>query len=128
MTPLSIDVIDPADTISVGLTRSVPSRYRLAASVAYNMVLAETVYQGALFVVAGRRLELGVEAQYNTRLTTFEVVDLTVRVICDCVDLVFRYRASRGEVSFEVGLMDFPPRPAPFVSRPVPPPPLLPDR
>ncbi len=128
MTPLSIDVIDPADTISVGLTRSVPSRYRLAASVAYNTVLAETVYQGALFVVAGRRLELGVEAQYNTRLTTFEVLDLTVRVICDCVDVVFRYRASRGEVSFEVGLMDFPPRPAPFVLRPVPPPPGVPER
>jgi hypothetical protein len=124
-TPLSIDVIDPADTISVSATRSVPSRYRVAAGIAHNVALAETVYTGALFVIAGPRLELGVESQYNTRLAAFEVLDLTVRVICDCVDVVFRYRAARGELSFEVGLMDFPPRPAPFVPRPVPPPPVV---
>jgi len=127
-TPLSIDVVDPADTISIGVTRAVPFRYRVSAAVAHNLALSETVYQGALFVVTGRRLELGVEAQYNTRLAAFEVLDLTVRVICDCVDAVFRYRASRGEISFEIGLMDFPPRSAPFVPRPAPTPSGLPER
>jgi LPS-assembly protein len=119
-TPLSIDVIDPADTVSIGVTRAVPFRYRFSAAVAQNTALSETIYQAALFVVAGPRLELGAEAQYNTRLAAFDALDLTVRVICDCVDAVFRYRASRGEVSFEIGLMDLPPRGAPFVPRPAP--------
>lgn len=116
-TPLQIDVVDPADTVSLGVARVVPDRYRVAASVAWNAALAETKYSASVSVVVSPRWEVGLAAVYNTRLAAFEDIDYTVRWICDCVDVVVGYRQMRRQVVLEVGLFGLPPRGDPFVPR-----------
>ncbi|MDR7555990.1 MAG: hypothetical protein QN157_10315 [Armatimonadota bacterium] len=117
VTPLQIDVIDPADTLSVRVARVVPDRYRIAAGVAWNAALAETKYSASVSVVVAPRWELGLAAVYNTRLAAFEDIDYTVRWVCDCVDVVVGYRQMRQQVVLEVGLFGLPPRGDPFVPR-----------
>jgi hypothetical protein len=116
-TPLQIDVVDPADTVSVGLTRAVPDRYRAAASVAWNAALGETKYSASVHVLVSPRWELGLAAVYNTRLAAFEDIDYTVRWVCDCLDVVVGYRQMRRQFVLEVGLFGFPARGAPFAPR-----------
>ncbi len=121
MTPLSLDVIDPADTFSLGLTRIVTDRYWVAFSAAHNVALAETKLAGLVAVVVSPRWELGASAVYNTRLAAFEDVDYTVRYLCDCVDAILRYRSTRSEISLELGLLGLGERRTPTVPRSVPP-------
>lgn len=123
ISPLAIDVVDPANTTSIGVVRTIPGRYRIAASVAYNVALAETKYQAAVGAFVTPTLELGVSAVYNTRLGAFEDIDYLFRRICDCIDVVIRYRQVRREFSIEFGLVGFPERGAPFVPRAIPEPP-----
>lgn len=104
-TPLSIDVVDPASTISLGVTRTVPDRFRLSAGVAYNTVVPETKLTGSFMVIASPSLEVGASASYNVRLSSFEDIDYTVRFIRDCIDVVARYRQIRNEFSIEFGFV-----------------------
>lgn len=104
-TPLATDVVDPASTVSLGLVRAVPDRYRIAASVAHNTAVPETTLQGSFIVAATPSLEVGVSASYNLRTSTFDDIDYTLRVICDCVDAVVRYRQIRREISIEFGFV-----------------------
>lgn len=121
-TPFSIDNVGPANTLSLGLVRTVPDRYRFAASVAHDFGVPETKLSGSLNIVVARQIEVGVSAVHNARLSAFEDIDYTVRWICDCIDVVLRYRQVRREVSLEFGIMGFPERGAPFVPRSTPPP------
>jgi len=104
-TPLSIDVVDPANTISLGVTRTVPDRFRISAGVAHNTVVPETKLTGSFMVIATPSLEVGASASYNLRLSAFDDVDYTVRFIRDCIDVVARYRQIRNEISVEFGLV-----------------------
>jgi len=122
-TPLMIDVVDPLNTASLGVVRAVPGRYRIAASVASNVALAEIKYSASIGAFVTPTLELGVAAVYNTRLAAVEDIDYTLRSICDCLDVVIRYRHVRREFTIEVGLTGFPERGAPFVPRAIPTPP-----
>ena len=124
-TPLVIDVVDPASTGSLAVVRAVPGRYRIAALVAHNTALSETKYYAAIGAFVTPRLELGVSAIYNARLAAFEDIDYMLRRICDCIDVVIRYRQVRREFSIELGLVGFPERDAPFVPRAIPQPPAL---
>jgi lipopolysaccharide export system protein LptA len=124
-TPLAIDVVDPASTVSLAVLRAVPGRYRIAASAAHNTALSETKYSAAVGAFVTPTLELGVSALYNTRLAAFEDIDYMLRRICDCIDVVIRYRQVRREFSIELGLVGFPERGAPFVPRAIPQPPAL---
>jgi hypothetical protein len=121
-TPLSIDVVDPADTISLGVVRSVPGRYRVAAAAEYNAAVPEVRYLLAVGALVSPTVELGAAAIYNTRLAAFEDLDYTIRVICDCIEVIARYRQVRREFFIELGLTGFPERGAPFVPRLLPPP------
>jgi hypothetical protein len=122
-TPLSIDVVDPADTVSLGIVRTVPGRYRIAAAVENNAAVPEVRYLLAVGAFVSPTVELGAAAIYNTRLSAFEDIDYVIRVICDCVEVIVRYRQVRREFFIELGLTGFPERGAPFVPRPLPPPP-----
>lgn len=122
-TPLSIDVVDPADTISLGVVRTVPGRYRIAASVANNAAVPEVKYTLAVGAFVSPTVELGAAVVYNTRLVAFEDIDYTIRVICDCIEVIVRYRQVRREFFIELGLTGLPERGAPFVPRPLPAPP-----
>jgi lipopolysaccharide export system protein LptA len=104
--PLLIDDVDPENTVSLALVRAVPDRYRWALRAAHNWAVPETKVTGSVVVVTSPSLEVGVAAVYNTRLARFEDVDLAVRWICDCVDVVLRYRQVRREISLDVGLVD----------------------
>jgi hypothetical protein len=95
----------------------VRDRYRLAGSVAYNMLNAQTTLIGAASYVLSPSVEVGVRAEYKAAFGRFEDVDYYVRGICDCVDVVVRYRQLRREVSVEFGLLGFSERRAPFVPR-----------
>ncbi len=119
MTPLSLDVIDPADTISVGITRVVQDRYRFAFSAARNAALSETKLSGLAALVVNARWEFSMSAVYNTRLAAFEDIDYAIRHLCDCVDVIARYRSTRGEISLEFGLLGFGERRTPTVPRSV---------
>ncbi len=121
MTPLSLDVVDPADTISAGITRVVRDRYWLAFSAAHNAALSETKVAGTAALVVSPRWELSASAVYNTRLAAFEDIDYGIRYLCDCVDVIVRYRSTRGEISLEFGLLGFGERRAVTVPRSVPP-------
>ena len=123
-TPLSIDVVDPASTFSLGLVRAIPDRYRLAATVYYNAVVPETILQAFVGAIVTRSLEIGLFVDYNFRLASFTDIDYTLRWICDCIDIAVRYRQVRREISIEFGLVGFTQRGAPFVPRSLPPPPL----
>lgn len=121
MTPLSLDVVDPADTISAGITRVVRDRYWLAFSAAHNAALSETKLSGVVAVVVSPRWELSASAVYNTRLAAFEDIDYGIRYLCDCVDVMVRYRSTRGEISLEFGLLGFGEKRTVTVPRSVPP-------
>ncbi len=120
MTPLSLDVVDPGDTISAGVTRAVTDRYRIEASVAHNAALSQTKLAGLVAVIVSPRWELSVSGVYNTRLAAFEDIDYGVRFVCDCVDVIARYRSVRRDFSLEFGLLGFGERHAPTVPRSVP--------
>jgi hypothetical protein len=124
-TPLATDVVDQASTVSLGLVRAVPDRYRIAASVAHNTAVPETTLLGSFIVAATPSLEVGVSASYNLRTSAFDDVDYTLRVICDCVDAVVRYRQIRREISIEFGLVGITERRGlvPRTTRPSPQPP-----
>lgn len=126
-TPLTIDVVDPASTVSLGVVRAVPDRYRVAATVSVNTAIPETRLLASVGLVVTRNVEVGIAVDYNTRLSTFEDIDYTLRWICDCVDVVIRYRQVRREFSVEFGLVGFPERGSPFVPR-SPLPPLVPPQ
>ncbi len=104
-TPLSIDVVDPASTLGLSVTRTVPDRFRLSAGVAHNTVVPETKLTASFMVVATPSLEAGASASYNLRLSAFDDVDYTLRLIRDCVDVVARYRQMRNEFSIEFGFV-----------------------
>jgi lipopolysaccharide export system protein LptA len=123
--PLAIDNVELENTYSIGMSRVVPDRYRLEARVGYNTLAPETKVTGTIGYVLSPSWEVGVSAIYNFRLAAFEDVDYTIRRICDCVDFVVRYRQIRREISFEVGLLGFAERRAPFVPRSVPRPPAV---
>ncbi|MGQ0568793.1 MAG: hypothetical protein ACT4P5_04560 [Armatimonadota bacterium] len=125
-TPLQIDVVDPENTVSLAMARTVPDRYRVTARMAYNAAVPETKFSGSAAVIISPSLEFGVSAVYNTRLAGFEDIDYTIRGICDCVDVVVRYRQVRREFSIEFGLIGIGERPGFFVPRSPPPPPALP--
>jgi hypothetical protein len=72
---------------------------------AYNAAVPETKVTGSFVVAASPSLEVGVSAAYNLRTSAFDDVDYTLRVICDCVDAVVRYRQVRREISIEFGLV-----------------------
>ncbi|MDR7483387.1 MAG: hypothetical protein QN203_12875 [Armatimonadota bacterium] len=116
-TPLQIDVVDPADTVSLGLARVVPDRYRASVGAAWNAAVPETKYSAAASVIVSPRWELGLAVVYSTRLAAFEDIDYTVRWVCDCVDVVVGYRQMRRQLVLEVGLFGFPERGDPFVPR-----------
>jgi lipopolysaccharide export system protein LptA len=103
--PLLIDDVDAANTVSLALVRAVPDRYRWTLRAAHNWAAPETKFTGSVFVVASPSLEVGVAAVYNTRLARFEDLDFAVRWVCDCVDVVLRYRQVRREISLDVGLV-----------------------
>jgi hypothetical protein len=115
--PLLIDDVELESTFSVGFVRTVTDRYRVAGRVGYNTLLSETKITGSAFYVLNPSWEVGVSAVYNFRLAAFEDVDYTLRRICDCVDVVVRYRQIRREISLEFGLLGFAERRAPFVPR-----------
>lgn len=121
--PLTIDVVDPASTVSLGMTRAVTDRYVVSTSVAHNFAVPETTAWAAVAVAVGSSWEVGVSAVYNFRLAAFDDIDYTLRRICDCVDVVVRYRQVRSEVSIELGLVGFTQRPGIFVPRSTPRPP-----
>jgi hypothetical protein len=125
VSPLVIDHVELESTFSVGVSRVVPDRYRVAARVGYNTLFAETTVTGTIGYVLSPSWEIGVSAIYNFRLAAFEDVDYTIRRICDCVDVVVRYRQIRREVSIEFGLLGFAERGAPFVPRSNPRPPAV---
>ncbi|MDQ7841231.1 MAG: hypothetical protein RDU83_09425 [bacterium] len=104
-TPLSIDFVDPASTVGLGVTRTVPDRFRISAGVAYNTVVPETNLTGSFMVIATPSLEVGASASYNLRLSAFDDIDYTVRFIRDCIDVVARYRQIRNEISIEFGFV-----------------------
>jgi lipopolysaccharide export system protein LptA len=118
--PLTIDVVDPASTVSLGLTRAVTDRYVVSTAVAHNFAVPETTASAVVAVALGSSWEVGVSAVYNFRLAAFDDIDYTLRRICDCVDMVVRYRQVRSEVSIEVGLTGFTQRPGIFVPRSAP--------
>jgi lipopolysaccharide export system protein LptA len=115
--PLLIDDVELQSTFSVGFARAVTDRYRLAASAGHNTLLSETKVTGSAFYALSPSWEVGVSAVYNFRLAAFEDVDYTVRRICDCVDVIVRYRQIRREISLEFGLLGFAERRGPFVPR-----------
>jgi hypothetical protein len=115
--PLLIDDVELESTFSVGFVRTVTDRYRVAGHVGHNTLLSETKITGSAFYVLNPSWEVGVSAVYNFRLAAFEDVDYTLRRICDCVDVVVRYRQIRREISLEFGLLGFAERRAPFVPR-----------
>ncbi len=121
--PLTIDVVDPLNATSLGVVRAVPGRYRIAASVENNVAASEIKYAAAIGAFVTPTLELGIAGVYNTRLAAFEDIDYMLRRICDCVEVVIRYRQVRREFSIEIGLTGFPERGAPFVPRAIPQPP-----
>jgi hypothetical protein len=125
--PLLIDNVEPASTISLTATRVIPEQYRVSVGVAHNTALNETKYYTSAAFVVRRNLELGISAIYNSRLSAFEDIDYTARVICDCVDVTLRYRQMRGEFSFQVGLLGFGPDRALLPRAPRPAPTLPPD-
>lgn len=104
-TPLLIDAVDPASTISLGVTRAVPDRFRISAAVTHNTVVPETKLTGSFMVIATPSLEVGASASYNFRLSAFDDIDYTVRLIQDCMDLVARYRQVRNEFWIEFGFV-----------------------
>lgn len=116
-TPLTVDTVDPESTTSLGVERAVPNRYLFAARVAHNTAVPETRLWGTLAVAVSPSLEVGISGVYNLRTSAFEDVDYTIRSVCDCVDLVLRYRQVRREVSLELGLIGFTERQGPFVPR-----------
>jgi hypothetical protein len=122
--PLLIDNVEPASTVSLSVTRVVPDRYRVTLGTSHNFAPPGTHYFTLAAVVVRRNFEIGISAIYNSRLSGFEDIDYTIRAICDCVDVVVRYRQMRREFSFEVGLIGFgvdrallprAPRPAPVL-------------
>lgn len=123
--PLLVDDVDPASTLSLAVVRAVPDRYRWAVRAAHNWAVPETKVAASAFVVTSPSLEVGVAAVYNTRLARLEDLDFAVRWICDCVDVVVRYRQVRREISLDVGLVGFTRREA-FVPRSPRPSPLPP--
>lgn len=116
-TPLQIDVVDPARTTSVSVRHAVVNRYAVLASVAHNAAVPETVLSGGLSLAVTPTLELGVSAAYNTRLSAFDDIDYTLRRVCDCIDVVVRYRQVRQEISIEFGLVGITKRQGAFVPR-----------
>lgn len=125
-TPLGIDVVDPASTVSLGVTRTVPDRFRISAGVAHNTVVPETTLTGSFMVIASPSLEVGASASYNLRLSKFDDVDYTVRFIRDCIDVVARYRQIRNEISIEFGFVGITERRG-MVPRTTRPDPVLPE-
>jgi lipopolysaccharide export system protein LptA len=125
ISPFVIDHVEVESTFSVGVRRIVPDRYRLEARVGYNALAAETKVTSTVAYVLTPSWEVAVSAIYNFRLAAFEDVDYTLRRICDCVDVVLRYRQIRREVSIEFGLVGFAERRAPFVPRSTPRPPVV---
>jgi hypothetical protein len=127
--PLLVDDVELQNTPSLTVVRAVPDRYRVAMRLSHNATVPETTLHGSVFAVVSPSWELGVSAAYNFRLAAFDDVDYTVRRICDCVDVVLRYRQMRNEFSFEMGLVRFAERGEPFVPRstPAPPAPAGPD-
>ncbi|MDR7419929.1 MAG: hypothetical protein QN178_13585 [Armatimonadota bacterium] len=123
VSPFVIDRVELESTFSVGLRRVVPDRYRVEARVGYNTLASETKLTSTVAYVINPSWEVAVSAIYNFRLSAFEDVDYTVRLICDCADIVLRYRQIRREVSLEFGLLGFTDRAAPFVPRSSPRPP-----
>jgi lipopolysaccharide export system protein LptA len=121
--PLTIAGVDPASTVSLGMTRAVTDRYLVSASVAHNFAVPETIASAAVAFTLGASWEVGVSAVYNFRLAAFDDIDYTLRRLCDCVDVVVRYRQVRSEVSIELGLVGFTQRPGIFVPRSTPRPP-----
>ncbi|MBI3998911.1 MAG: LPS-assembly protein LptD [Armatimonadetes bacterium] len=115
--PQRIDNVEPASTIGLGVFRAVPDRYRIAASVAYNAAFAQTELAGAVGVILSPRWEVGVSVLYNTRLAAFENIDYMVRYICDCIDIIVRYRQVQREISLEFGLTGFTQPTGPVVPR-----------
>ncbi len=115
--PLLVDDVDRESTVRLTVARTLTDRYRASASIAYNTFLAETKFTGTLGYIVSPSFEFAVSAVYNARLATFEDIDYTLRGICDCVDVVVRYRQIRREVSIEFGLLGFVERGAPFVPR-----------
>jgi LPS-assembly protein len=120
--PLLIDNVERASTLSVAATRAIADQYRVTLGVSHNTDLRETKYYASAAFVAKRNIELGISAIYNSRLSAFEDIDYTMRVICDCIDVVLRYRQIRGEISLGVGLLGFGPSRAllPRAPRPAP--------
>ncbi|MDR7521392.1 MAG: LptA/OstA family protein [Armatimonadota bacterium] len=106
-TPLRIDDVEPANTLSLDVARTVTDRYRLAAGVSYNLDTQVTKYSALAAVVVSPSLDFAVHAVYNVRLNAFEDVDYAVRFLCDCLDAVVRYRQMRREISIELGLTGF---------------------
>lgn len=119
--PLVVDDVDSERTVSLGVVRVVPDRYRLAAAVAYNAFVPETKVSASASVVVSPSFELGASAVYNTRLQAYEDIDYHLRYLCDCLEVVVRYRQMRRDVSIEVGLAGFTERRPPFVPRSRPP-------
>jgi lipopolysaccharide export system protein LptA len=124
--PLLIDDVDPANTLSLSVARVVPDRYRWTVGASHNWAVPETKFTASAFIVTSPSLEVGVFAVYNTRLARFEDLDYTVRWICDCVDVIVRYRQAKREFSVEVGLIGFSDRREMFVPRSPRPSPLAP--
>jgi LPS-assembly protein len=115
--PLLVDNVDRESTVRLAVARTLTDRYRASASIAHNTFLAETKVTGTLAYIVSPTFEFAVSAVYNARLAKFEDIDYTLRGICDCVDVVVRYRQIRREVSIEFGLLGFVERGAPFVPR-----------
>lgn len=115
--PLMIDDVDRESTFSLGISRIVPDRYRLSARVGYNTLVPETTLGATVAYVLSPSWEVAVSAVYNFRQAAFSDVDYAIRRICDCVDVVVRYRQIQREVAIEFGLVGFADRRAPFVPR-----------
>jgi len=107
LSPFRVDDVESANTFHLTVARAVPDRHLIDAGVSYNIDTRETKLTGTLGLAVTRSLDFAVHAVYNVRLNAFEDVDYSVRVVCDCVDAVLRYRQMRREISIEFGLTGF---------------------
>ncbi|MGH2348092.1 MAG: hypothetical protein ACRDFT_01345, partial [bacterium] len=78
-TPLTIDGVNPVSAYILSFSRVVPGRYQIATTVFYNAAVPETGVHAFVGVVLSPSLEVGVFADYNFRLATFNDIDYTVR-------------------------------------------------
>ena len=96
-------------TVTIGYIEQVIPRYHLGVTAGYTLgtnILKLTTDSG---VSLGYNTYLTVQAIYNVNANAFEDLDyiLTSR-LCECIDLLLRYRQVRQEIWFEVSLTGYP--------------------